>query len=52
MNAIETAMWRGETVDPRLRANVTLLELLDREWCRARYRPPVHCVPAPAAGDR
>ncbi|GAA3158795.1 hypothetical protein GCM10010531_07690 [Blastococcus jejuensis] len=29
MNPLETAMWRAETVDPRLRANVTLLELLE-----------------------
>ncbi|WP_433284908.1 HAD-IB family hydrolase [Pseudonocardia sp. CA-142604] len=29
MNALETAMWRGEAGDPRLRSNVTLLELLD-----------------------
>ncbi|GAA1322399.1 HAD-IB family hydrolase [Pseudonocardia xinjiangensis] len=29
MNALETAMWRGEAADPRLRSNVTLLELLD-----------------------
>jgi hypothetical protein len=29
MNPLETAMWRGELADPRLRSNVTLLELLD-----------------------
>jgi HAD superfamily hydrolase (TIGR01490 family) len=36
MNPLETAMWRAETADPRLRANVTLLELLDPqpEWER------------------
>jgi HAD superfamily hydrolase (TIGR01490 family) len=36
MNALETAMWRGEAADPRLRSNVTLLELLDPapEWER------------------
>ena len=36
MNALETAMWRAETVDPRLRANVTLLELLEPapDWDR------------------
>jgi HAD superfamily hydrolase (TIGR01490 family) len=36
MNPLETAMWRAEAADPRLRANVTLLELLDRvpEWER------------------
>ncbi|MEJ3654675.1 HAD-IB family hydrolase [Actinomycetes bacterium KLBMP 9759] len=36
MNALETAMWRGEGADPRLRSNVTLLELLDPapEWDR------------------
>ena len=36
MNPLETAMWRGELADPRLRSNVTLLELLDvtPEWDR------------------
>jgi HAD superfamily hydrolase (TIGR01490 family) len=36
MNPLETAMWRAETVDPRLRANVTLLELLEPapDWDR------------------
>jgi Uncharacterised protein family (UPF0089). len=36
MNALETAMWRGEAADPRLRSNVTLLELLEPvpEWDR------------------
>ena len=36
MNGLETAMWRAEAADPRLRANVTLLELLDRvpDWER------------------
>jgi HAD superfamily hydrolase (TIGR01490 family) len=29
MNPLETAMWRAEATDPRLRANVTLLELLE-----------------------
>jgi HAD superfamily hydrolase (TIGR01490 family) len=29
MNPLETAMWRGEAGDARLRSNVTLLELLD-----------------------
>jgi HAD superfamily hydrolase (TIGR01490 family) len=38
MNPLETAMWRAETADPRLRANVTLLELLEPvpEWERLR----------------
>ncbi len=38
MNPLETAMWRAETADPRLRANVTLLELLDPvpDWPRLR----------------
>jgi WS/DGAT/MGAT family acyltransferase len=38
MNAVETAMWRAEAADPRLRANVTLLELLDPapDWERLR----------------
>ena len=38
MNALETAMWRAEAADPRLRANVTLLELLDPapDWDRLR----------------
>lgn len=38
MNALETAMWRGETGDARLRSNVTLLETLDHapEWERMR----------------
>jgi HAD superfamily hydrolase (TIGR01490 family) len=38
MNPLETAMWRAETADPRLRANVTLLELLEPapEWARLR----------------
>lgn len=36
MNALETAAWRAEAADPRLRSTVTLLELLDRvpEWDR------------------
>ena len=36
MNPLETAMWRGEQADPRLRSNVALLELLDvtPEWDR------------------
>ena len=36
-------MWRGEAADPRLRANVTLLELLDRapDWERLRGRARV-----------
>ena len=36
MNPLETAMWRGELADPRLRSNVTLLELLDvtPDWDR------------------
>src|SRR5215471_16338431 len=29
MNPLETAMWRAESADPRLRANVSLLEILD-----------------------
>jgi WS/DGAT/MGAT family acyltransferase len=38
MNPLETAMWRAETADARLRANVTLLELLDPppDWERLR----------------
>lgn len=38
MNPLETAMWRAETADPRLRANVTLLELLEPapDWERLR----------------
>lgn len=38
MNPLETAMWRAEASDPRLRANVTLLELLDPapDWERLR----------------
>jgi WS/DGAT/MGAT family acyltransferase len=38
MNPVETAMWRAEAADPRLRANVTLLELLDPapDWERLR----------------
>ena len=38
MNPLETAMWRAEAADPRLRANVTLLELLDPapDWERLR----------------
>ena len=36
MNALETAMWRGETGDPRLRSTVSLLEILDAapDWDR------------------
>ena len=36
MNPLETAMWRGESADPRLRSTVTLLEMLDvaPEWDR------------------
>ncbi|MGI5129495.1 HAD-IB family hydrolase [Pseudonocardia sp. CA-107938] len=36
MSAAETAIWRAEAADERLRANVTLLELLDHapEWER------------------
>ncbi len=36
MNPLETAMWRGEPADSRLRSNVTLLELLDvaPDWDR------------------
>jgi WS/DGAT/MGAT family acyltransferase len=38
MNPLETAMWRAEAADPRLRANVALLELLDSapDWERLR----------------
>ena len=38
MNPLETAMWRAEATDPRLRANVTLLELLEPapDWDRLR----------------
>ncbi|MGR7023010.1 wax ester/triacylglycerol synthase family O-acyltransferase [Geodermatophilus sp. URMC 62] len=38
MNPLETAMWRAEAADPRLRANVALLELLDPapDWERLR----------------
>src|SRR5215467_3971849 len=36
MNPLETAMWRAESADPRLRANVSVLELLDPapDWDR------------------
>jgi WS/DGAT/MGAT family acyltransferase len=36
MNPLETAMWRAEVADPRLRVNVSLLELLDPvpDWDR------------------
>ncbi len=36
MNPLETAMWRGELADPRLRSNVALLEMLDvtPDWDR------------------
>src|SRR6266536_1342633 len=36
MNPLETAMWRAEAADPRLRVNVSLLELLDHapDWDR------------------
>ena len=36
MNPLETAMWRAEAADPRLRVNVSLLELLDPapDWDR------------------
>ena len=49
-------MWRGEAADPRLRANVTLLELLDLapEWDRLRGRARVGladgAADAPAGG--
>ncbi|MGE0300932.1 HAD-IB family hydrolase [Pseudonocardia sp.] len=38
MNPLETAMWRAEVADPRLRANATMLELLDTapDWERFR----------------
>ncbi|MFD2093882.1 wax ester/triacylglycerol synthase family O-acyltransferase [Blastococcus deserti] len=38
MNPLETAMWRAETADPRLRSNVTLLEILEPapDWERLR----------------
>lgn len=38
MNPLETAMWRAEAADPRLRSNVTLLEILDPapDWDRLR----------------
>ncbi len=38
MNPLETAMWRAEVADPRLRANVALLELLEPapDWERLR----------------
>jgi HAD superfamily hydrolase (TIGR01490 family) len=38
MNPLETAMWRAELADPRLRSNVTLLEILDPapDWERLR----------------
>lgn len=38
MNPVETAMWRAEVADPRLRANVTLLEMLETvpDWERFR----------------
>jgi HAD superfamily hydrolase (TIGR01490 family) len=36
MNPLETAMWRAEAADPRLRVNVSMLELLDSvpDWDR------------------
>jgi HAD superfamily hydrolase (TIGR01490 family) len=36
MSPLETAMWRAESADPRLRVNVSLLELLDPapDWDR------------------
>jgi len=36
MNPLETAMWRAESADPRLRVTVSLLELLDAapDWDR------------------
>ena len=36
MNPLETAMWRAESADPRLRVTVSLLELLDTapDWDR------------------
>src|SRR5262249_21502343 len=36
MNPLETAMWRAESADPRLRVTVSLLELLDPapDWDR------------------
>src|SRR5215470_479486 len=36
MNPLETAMWRAESADPRLRVTVSLLELLDSvpDWDR------------------
>ena len=36
MNPLETAMWRAESADPRLRVTLTLLELLDPapDWDR------------------
>jgi WS/DGAT/MGAT family acyltransferase len=36
MNPLETAMWRAESADPRLRVNVSMLELLDPapDWDR------------------
>jgi HAD superfamily hydrolase (TIGR01490 family) len=36
MNPLETAMWRAESADPRLRVNVSLLEILDPapDWDR------------------
>ena len=36
MNPLEVAMWRAESADPRLRVNVSLLELLDPapDWPR------------------
>ncbi|UOY01662.1 HAD-IB family hydrolase [Blastococcus sp. PRF04-17] len=38
MNPLETAMWRAEVADPRLRSNVTLLEILDPapDWERLK----------------
>jgi HAD superfamily hydrolase (TIGR01490 family) len=38
MNPLETAMWRAEVADPRLRSNVTLLEILEPapDWDRLR----------------
>lgn len=38
MNPLETAMWRAEVADPRLRANATMMEMLDAppDWPRFR----------------
>jgi len=49
MNPLETAMWRAEAADPRLRVNVSLLELLDPapdwDWLLAAHEWASRMVP-------